>query len=282
MKTNNTYIYLTLFIFLFSCKKNISKIDCNNAKPISANFLIGELVGNNFYETDTIDIRNNSILFKATGRYDSLIWKIGYDPREFTLPTATAQFGIQQIGTTILAKLSVKGSPNFNCFPSDKYQDFSERKFTVVCTDSLDALLYGTTYYKPKFISKWQGANLNNPSEKFIVNIVDLGIDPNPSNDTIFYGLRIYNLPQGCGGRINYVNPNNSACGGQIVSPSNYAYAIDQWGYAGFSVDESLEEGCCPGLKMFGYVYKTDSIHIEYTTNGSSSTKKIFKGKRLF
>jgi hypothetical protein len=277
------YLIAALILqFVISCKKATDNngYDCRNAKPVSSDFEVGESLGGIFYKTDTIDI-NNAAYFKAAGRFDSLIWKIGDDPRRFITPFISLQFSAADAGKTLTAKLSVKGKPDINCIPGDKDSVTTAKTFTIVCTDSVNAVALGVAYTKPAFLGRWSGADINNPNEKFTVSIANFGTDPDMHDDTIFYGIRIYNLPKGCGGRIDFVQPGNSACGGTLLSPFFYAYQPNQWGYAGFTLTESPQSGCCPGIKMSGYVFKTDSIRIEYEVLNPVLKKYIFAGKRI-
>lgn len=281
MKHTLPFLVLSLLIF-YSCKKTSESYnDCQYKTPLSAAFLIGETVTGKFYETDTIDIISNSLLLKATGGYDSISWKIGDDQRTFNTRSVALQFGITEIGKTILVKTTVLGKSNFKCFPNGKTNDTKEKSFTIVCSDSVQAKFLNVPYKKPKFLGKWSGSNIDNTKDIFTVNVVNLGIDPNLSDDTLFYGIRIYNLPKGCGGKVNYIQPDNSSCGGTEISPSYYAHQPNQWGYAGFSMSVDPMVGCCPGVNMFGHVYKNDSIRIEYEILNLTPVKKIFLGKRL-
>jgi hypothetical protein len=276
-------LFFILYVLIFnSCKKTPELYnDCEFKRPVSAAFLIGESVTGKFYETDTIDIVSNSLLIKSTGGYDSIYWKIGDDQRTFNTRTVALQFGITEIGKTIIVKNSVQGKSDLKCFPNGKTSDIQEKSFTIVCVDSVQAKSLNVPYTKPKFLGKWSGSNTDNSKDIFTVNMVNLGIDPNLSDDTIFYGIRIYNLPKGCGGKVNYSQPDNSSCGGAAISPSYYAHQPNQWGYAGFSMSVDPMVGCCPGVNMFGYVYKNDSIRIEYEILNPTPVKKIFLGKRF-
>ena len=62
------------------------------------------------------------------------------------------------------------------------------------------------------WLGKWEGSFTDTPNEVFTVNIVFLGMDPNPFDNGIrHYDYQIYNFPEGCGGPWAFqANPSRS------------------------------------------------------------------------
>jgi hypothetical protein len=82
--------------------------------------------------------------------------------------------------------------------------------------------------FKSKYVQAicgtWEGATDDEPNKKFSVRIVNAG-NCIQEQALSFYGVFLYNLPQGCGGPAYYLNLDDPkrGCGGVRVDAKDFA-----------------------------------------------------------
>jgi hypothetical protein len=108
-----TTSFLLIFLSITSCKKREDN-PCQSVKKPDGSFVFKELVGDTAFVTDTV-FRNNYVQLKALDSYESVIWKLGDDPRTFTSPDFTFNFHTA-IGS-IPIRLTGTNSTNVQCYP---------------------------------------------------------------------------------------------------------------------------------------------------------------------
>ena len=263
------------------CKKE--QDPCENQAQFKADFTIGEMVQDSFVPTDTLLNVNFQVAVKANDKYQSFKWKIGDEPRDFAnQQTVKLNFPADLAGRTFKITLFAKGVTNPDCvpLPNDDGLDTIIKQFTIGCNANFQECKSATRSIKQAYLGKWRGSLDDAPNHEFDIQIADFGADPNVSDDTLFYNLRLYNLPEGCGGpqTFNAV----TACGGKTISPFFYANEISEFGYNGFYISDAFGIGCCPPIKMYGQVVKSpQNLLIIYLTHKKDGKKQKFTGRRL-
>lgn len=289
MKVTKFVMMLSVFWLLSiqsRCKKE-EEDDCANQGFFKAGFTVGEMVGDSLVATDTIMNVNFQLAVRADQKYDSIKWRIGDDSREYTnQQTVKLNFRPEFAGEKLKVTLFARGKPHFVCaLPSyDDGLDTVVKYFTIACNPSFSECRRGTSKLSKAqlYMGKWRGSDSDNPSREFDVQIVDLGDDPNSLDDTMFYNLRVYNLPESCGGPQDFLNSSFTACGGKVVNPFFFAPEIQEFGYNGFYLDgKTTPSGCCGQMKMFGIVDKKDINKIIIYQTPKTGLKKTFIGRRL-
>ncbi len=181
-------------VWLSGCGKDPDP--CAALKPVSADFKFQQsFYGiDSLFDVDTILMipdRNvfgtYRVSFNANEDGASYQWKVGDDPDTFIAKSFLLNFN-QPYGK-IDVTLIVNKQPNIECFPKDNGTD------TV--TRSLYLLNGSTIMYA--FEGTFTGYLTDNHKEIFDVTIVDLGPTPDPNDPPQYYGLKVYNLPKGCG-----------------------------------------------------------------------------------
>jgi hypothetical protein len=290
MKVIKFFMMLSVFWLLSiqsRCKKEEEIDSCANLGVFKAGFMLGEIVGDSLVETDTIMNINFQVAMRADDNYDSVKWRIGGDPRDFlNQQTVKLSFPSSLAGESIKVTMFARGKPNNVCpLPTnDDGLDTVVKYFKIACNPN-----FVECKNSPKisnkiqtFIGKWRGSNSDNPNREFDVQIVDFGEGPSIRNDTLFYNLRIYNLPENCGGPQDFLNSATTACGGKVTNPFFYAPEVEEFGFSSFYVSGGIGAGCCPPMAMFGRIDKKDRnmITINQILN-KTGAKKTFVGRRL-
>ena len=280
------YLSLIAFAIITGCKDEPTD-PCDIDKSFKANFVIGEMIKDSFMITDTIS--NPDMLMTAVGDgwYKSYRWTIGDDPREFTTQKVKLSFADALSGRTFSIRL-IAERDNAGCSQRGIQIDTIVKKFTVAVPKTCD-YCKAPVKFERAFIGKWRGSLSNAPNEIFDINIVDFGRRPDTSILTLFWGMRIYNLPKGCGGLQG-----KGACGGLEVNPVFYAPETFG-GYRNFtsSITSSRDNNsggccyCCNGpFTLYGSVDIADrnkiSVTVKYKNNTfNDSTTVVFRGNRL-
>ena len=257
------------------CKDEPTPDPCLAKKTPTADFAIAEMVGDSLVTTDTISNTEMQVVVHASPLYQSYKWKIGSDPREWTTSRVTLSFDNSLSGETIQVTLIAKQAVDKTCFLDDDGIDTIVKKFTIACPSDLRCINAPVTF-KRHYLGKWRGIIQDEPNKEFDVSIVDFGRDPNERDDTVFYDMRIYNLPENCGG-----NQKTGACGGQIISPYFFAPTISEGGYKAFYCRREYQFTCCPPMSMFGKIDPNDRNRITIYMNYTDGRKRIFNGRRL-
>jgi hypothetical protein len=169
----NYFKIITLFSFILffaNCnpKEEIAPENpCAGQEEVKADFVIEELIGDRWFEGDTIADYGNKVRFRALQKADSYMWILGLDT--FYMQTVTKSsfpFG------WLDAKLIVRRKPNEICFPADDGIDFSERKFYVWPVSNI---LFPEPIRFPPYpiYGTYRGYNLSNPNLEFNVTLYD-------------------------------------------------------------------------------------------------------------
>jgi hypothetical protein len=221
-------IYILFFVIAVSCKKDdfssTGGYNCAKEKPVSADFMMGEIYGDEFIDLDTVvmdvDYKDGNpanydrdtytyVYFKANLAGASYEWQIGNNGIVKTGKEFSLLFSYR-VGT-IPVRLIVHKAPNKYCFPNDDGIDTVVRYLTV---DNVEP--------HPLF-GEYKGYSLSNPSEQFTIKMDtsrfnELGYEPNTGYYSVYKG--IYNLPNGNTGWQSFGGGTNSAiCGSYEYSP---------------------------------------------------------------
>jgi len=97
------------------------------------------------------------VRFSAVGKYDSIKWKVGLDPREFTEKEFSLRF--MEKGSVQIRMIGFR-APNLECFPSDDGVDTVLKQLTIVPKDA--SLVIG----------EFDGYFLSEPDIPFTMKIV--------------------------------------------------------------------------------------------------------------
>lgn len=276
------FLLLLFTIAAISCKKKPLIEPCNPNEPFVADFKVGEnLYSYGLAETDTII--KFSFVAKAADTYTSYKWTIGNDSRGFTGSSVGLSFTLADIGKTIPVKLIATGKAKNDCLTSADKTDTVQKNITVLYPRNFgyDTLVNPAYIVDLPFLGKWQGSFTDNPSDTFTVYIVNNGPLTSTAFTTKRYGIRVYNLPKGCGG-----NTETFVCGFVEPTLDYYGYPLEV-SYKTFYSDDSGFLPCCPKAKLYGKISERDynKIIIACTfysdENGVlKETKRTFEGVR--
>lgn len=163
-----TILFLILFLANCNPKEEIAPENpCAGQEEVKADFVIEELIGDRWFESDTIASFRNTVRFRARQKADSYMWILGLD----TLYQQTVTKSTFPLGW-LNAKLVVKRKPNKTCFPYDDGIDSSERKFYA--WPIYFTLPAEPPRYPPYPIyGTYRGHNLSKPNTEFNVTIYD-------------------------------------------------------------------------------------------------------------
>jgi len=128
MKRPSSLVLVLAILFVFSCKKHKEDPCIGKSFPV-AEFRVAEMVGDTAFAADTI-FRDNYVLFEALTNYQSVKWKIGSDPRDFTQPSFNLSFN--NVLETLTVDFTGRQTPNSICFPSDSGSYHGQKQLTVV------------------------------------------------------------------------------------------------------------------------------------------------------
>lgn len=156
-----------LVLCLTTCKKDIApRNPCDTEQVVTADFVVEELIGNRWFQGDTIACCNK-VRLQALQEADEYVWIVGQDTfHEKIVYDSNFPFGWLDV------TLVIKRKPNTLCFPDDDGLDTKHRKIYVWPRNNdgtgtppkyPDYPLYGTYY----------GYNLSNPNSYFHVTIYD-------------------------------------------------------------------------------------------------------------
>jgi len=188
MKRYKTATFFALLIFA-NCKKNPTKNICNEIKQPSGKFIVSEMVGDTAFVADTI-FRDNYVQFHAIDSYESVDWKLGSDPRNWSSPDFSLSF--YNALRTISVNFTGKKMANIQCFPHDNGAYISSQNLTVV-----------EQFEKPELtisplVGKYKGYFTDKPTDIFTVRMeyfdstkYDVGLTGNKN----FYWFS--NMPEG-------------------------------------------------------------------------------------
>jgi hypothetical protein len=259
------YIYLLLWMgILIGCRKDLAPENpCGKSQEVKANFVIEELVGDRYFEGDTIADYGTVVRFRALQSADQYTWILGAE----TLHTQSFSrinfpFGWLDV------KLVVKRKTNKQCFPNDDGIDTASRSFYVWPKD-LRWPANPPIYPNYPIYGTYRGHTLSRPDVYFNIMIGDSfwknGIG-NPAYVGIISGMPYINSEWN-------KNTNNNAsfrdlCENGGVSPK--AFMMDNKGYGRFS---DVGAPYAPAIKAFGWLDRINprKITIEYSYSDSTS-----------
>ncbi len=261
--------HILYFLLIVSCRKDISPENpCNSAQEVKADFVIEELVGDRYFEGDTID-GFNKIRFRALQQADSYEWILGAE----TLRTQSfirTQFPDGWLDVS----LTIKRKPNKLCFPFDDGIASSYRLFYCwpPYTNQTNTPPNGPYY---PIYGHYRGYNLSNPSFLFTVSLLDtfwLNESKKPAYVGVFNGIPHYyiNLRSVC-----------ESCGigsfADAASPKALRLKCDGLGGGKFGMRIPV---------MGGYVWldraNTDKIVIEYSYADTVPYSSVLKHNDMF
>ena len=206
---------------------------CKDLIPVSADFKFKQsFYGiDSLFKVDTV-YAGSRVTFSANENNASYNWKVGDNPDVFTKQSFFVDF-TRPYGK-IEVTLIINKQPNSTCFPKDNGIDTVKRNLFVIDPSKIKYAFEGT----------FTGYLTDKPQEIFDITIVDFGPVPNP--DLLYppghYGLRIYNLPKGCG--------NNN------FTPAEYAPEIKQSTYRNFYIEHGAGgTSCGKEFNALGRVY---------------------------
>lgn len=161
MKTYKSIIFFALLIFA-SCKKNQTENICSGIKQPSGKFIIKEILGDTAFVADTI-FRDNYVQFQAIDTYESVNWKLGSDPRNWSSPDFSLSL-INALGT-ISINFTGKKMANSQCFPQDNGTYKTSQNLTVVEQVEKPYLTISP------LVGRYQGYFTDNPADTFTTRI---------------------------------------------------------------------------------------------------------------
>ena len=114
------------------CKEPVMVDPCEGVTEVTADFKMEYSMGIDdyiqWYEVDTI-CEVDMVRFSAVGKYDSIKWKVGLDPREFTEKEFSLRF--MEKGSVQIRMIGFR-APNLECFPTDDGIDTIFKQLTIV------------------------------------------------------------------------------------------------------------------------------------------------------
>lgn len=161
MNTYKTAIFFVL-LTLTSCKKNHTKNICSEIKQPSGKFIISEMVGDTAFVADTV-FRNNYVQLRAIDGYESVNWKLGSDPRNWSSPDFSLSFS--NVLVTIPVNFTGKKMANIQCFPHDNGTYTSSQNLTLVEQFEKSGLTISP------LVGKYKGYFTDKPTDIFTVRI---------------------------------------------------------------------------------------------------------------
>ena len=196
-----TILFFTLFfsIAISSCKKNNNTSFCQSETKPSGQLIMKEVLGDTAFISDTI-FRDNSVLFQPIEQYESVNWKLGSDPRNWTSPNFSLSF------ITVLGNIPItftgKKTPNTTCFPDDTGVYSTIKTLTLVEQVEKPSLTISP------LVGIYKGYFANTPSDTFTIRLnyfdstkYDIGVTGSKN----FYWLS--NIPKGYISNIGWSYP---------------------------------------------------------------------------
>lgn len=159
---NPKLLFAALLLFISSCKKKHEANPCEGLTQPKAEFAFKEILTDTAFYADTI-FRDNYVNFVASKPYQSVLWKIGSDPRDFTSADFNLSF-INFLGT-LNVNFTGKATPNTQCFPADNGVYAGMKQLTVVEQFEKPILTLSP------MIGRYRGAFTDKPSDTFTVRI---------------------------------------------------------------------------------------------------------------
>ena len=263
---------LSVIILLTACGDGeVNPNPCLAETPVTAEFSIKRLlydvkgmfdITEDLFEVDTVLLPfdgyshlGQDVIFTTDIKYDSVKWIIGNDNNVFNKPSTVLYFN-EPYGK-IDATCIVYRKPNLDCFPNDNGIDTLTKSVHVLSDRDFDY----------PFEGKFEGYNEDEPDKLFTITIKDMGAQP-PSSAGEWYGIRIQNLPEGCGG--------------SEIKLDHFSPKIGSRLYRQFVITGSGRSNDCPPLEAFGQIIGDElTIKYSYSLIFPDYITKTFKGKKI-
>jgi hypothetical protein len=251
-------IIIFITFFTFGCKKYKVENPCEGIIAEKKQFFFKEILSDTTFIADTV-FRDNYVSFETSGSFDTISWKIGSDPRNFSSKSFTLSF------TNFLGTIDVgfngKWKPNSICFPYDKGELIGTKKLTIV-----EQVEKPNVTLSP-MIGKYRGIYKENPLDTFEVRIEYFDsskYDASTTGSKNFYWIS--NIPKG------YLDTTSSPA---LAYPELREGISPEMGY------KCLQFGDLGNiLKGRGFAtLQNDSLIISY--NHIITGRKLFIGKRI-
>lgn len=249
-------LFFASVLFAWGCRKKHEQNPCEGKSQPIAEFAVKEMVGDTAFDADTI-FRDNYVKFQSLTSYDSVLWKIGTDPRKFTQSIFTLSF----INDLITVPVTFTGNKpaNTQCFPNDNGIYTGVKQLTTV--EQFDR----ATLTKSPLIGRYKGYFTNNPLDTFTVRIEYF--DSTKYNVSVT-GLKnfywISNIPKG------YIDSTSDPA---VRYPELRNGHSMEMGYKSFVFSGGFD------IRGKGWL-SHDTLFINYSGYGVTTQKK-FIGKRL-
>ncbi len=251
-----TITLITFLIVIISCKKNKPVVNsCNGATMPVAEFYTQEILTDTAFNADTI-YKDNYVNFITNYNYNTVLWKVGNDPRDFTTKDFSLVF-YNYMGT-IPVNFTGKATPNTLCFPNDNGTYLGSKQLTLV--EQFDR----NTLTLSPLIGIYKGSFTDNTSFIFSTEVKyydSLKYISTTGRENFYY---INNFPYG------FRDTTSNA--GIIYKELSYGLEIEmgykcaQFGYGGILDGKNFAE------------LKTDTLIINSNING---VRKKFIAKRI-
>lgn len=255
MKLTSIYKATFFYCLLFCSCKRSGQTPCKNAIQPDATFQTYEIIGDTSFLADTV-FNNNYVKFKAKGKYQSVIWKLGTDPRTFNEHEFILNFS--SITESLPVTFTGAKPENAECFGASNGIYSSNKKLTLVEEIQKPYLTISP------LVANYRGYFIDAPSNIFTVRMEyfdSLKYNPASTGSKNFYWFS--NMPDG------YVD-----------TLSNTAYSYPElrngfkieMGYKSFVFDITSS--------ITGKAWlSNDTLHINYGSNISGRRK--FIGKKI-
>jgi len=245
------------FILILSCTDKHVEDPCQGKVQPVAEFTMKEIVGDTAFVADTV-FNDNEVQFEALTQYQTVKWKVGNDPRDFTQPKFHLYFLNDLI--TISITFTGKNEPNKMCFPNDNGVYSGVKQLTTV--EQFDKSILTLS----PLIGRYKGYFTNNPSDTFTVRIEYFDsskYDPSITGLKNFYWIS--NIPKGY---------KDSTSSNALEYPELSNGLPIEMGYKCFEFGISNAD-CVSGRGWLSH----DTLHVNY--GGPAQCKKKFIGKRI-
>ena len=244
-------------LLILSCTDKQVENPCKDKVQPAAEFTFKEIVGDTAFVADTV-FRDNAVQFEVLAQYQTVKWKIGNDPRDFSQPKFQLYFFNEL--ATIPITFTGTNQPNNICFPNDNGVYSGVKQLTTV--EQFDKPILTLS----PLTGKYRGYFANNPSDTFTVRIEYFDsskYDPSITGLKNFYWIS--NIPKG------YKDSTSSAA---LEYPELKNGLPIEMGYKSFVFGWS-NLNCISGKGWLSH----DTLYVNY--GGPSQCKKKFIGKRI-
>lgn len=283
MLKHNLFGLVFICSILVSCKRQEQTFPSgDDPDKFSADFKIYETFYNGHkVATDTV-VRFEALM-RYEGGFSDFRWQVG--STEYYTPDLLLRFGEEDMEAPIPVTLYAKKNFYINGVPVVKADTVTRmlhlkalETYTVAQTLSAEKVV------KIPYLGSFKGSFTDAPGYSFTIYIAYQGSTYGSQGDGDWRGLRIYNLPEGCGtGAVR------EPCGTFTESDlpkRNYAPEVNP-GYLGFTAEGGANApgSCCPEINASGVLTNDarDSIRIDCKVNygGGPVQNRVWLGKRI-